>query len=350
MMVNAGVFDISPEGRAGTLHFLYRQFLFHPPLVSPHDVDLRGKTAIVTGSNSGIGFECARQLLDLGLSKLIIAVRDLQKGEASKRELHSTGIAAAASIEVWKLDLSSYGSILEFAEQTKSLERLDIAILNAGVLRTSMVFNENTGHEEGVQVNYLSTALLLILMLPIIQSKNPVSRPGRLVLVSSDQASWSKFEHKEEEGSILSSLDKKTEQFDPRQRYATTKLLGQLFLVKLTQVVPASVAIINCANPGLCYGSGLSRDVAGTAIGYMVAIEMRLLGRLPAVGARVIVDAATKHGTESHGQYIEDCQIRPLAPLVYTAEGERLGNLLWEETMRELAPVGVRAVLEKLRM
>lgn len=68
-------FDISPEKAASISQYLYRQLFVHTPSVSRQEVDLKGKTAIITGSNSGIGLECARQLLDLGLGKLILAVR-----------------------------------------------------------------------------------------------------------------------------------------------------------------------------------------------------------------------------------------------------------------------------------
>jgi FlaA1/EpsC-like NDP-sugar epimerase len=87
-MPNTTTFN-HPEKRAGVRAFLHRQLFVTPPL--PHDVDLRGKTAIVTGSNAGIGLECARQLLDLGVSKLIIAVRNETKGEAARKNLLSEG-------------------------------------------------------------------------------------------------------------------------------------------------------------------------------------------------------------------------------------------------------------------
>ncbi|XXG99457.1 hypothetical protein Hte_005796 [Hypoxylon texense] len=74
-------FDSPPEERATV-----RAFITPPPI---RDADLKGKTAIVTGSNAGIGFECAHQLLDLGISKLILAVRNDAKGQRVKAKLLS---------------------------------------------------------------------------------------------------------------------------------------------------------------------------------------------------------------------------------------------------------------------
>jgi hypothetical protein len=62
-----------------------------------------------------------------------------------------------------------------------------------------------------------------------------------------------------------------------------------------------------------------------------------LLGRDGSVGARAFTDAAVKQGPESHGQYLEDGKVQPMAPIVYGVEGERLAQKLWEETINEFA-------------
>lgn len=79
------------------------------------------------------------------------------------------------------------------------------------------------------------------------------------------------------------------------ERYATTKLLGQLFVTEIAKRVSPSLAIINCANPGLCYGSELAREH-----GTIAAIFIRSFGR-SAVGARTLVNAAVKQDGRSHG-------------------------------------------------
>lgn len=110
-------FDISPEKEASTSQYLYRQLFVTPPVSSKREVSLTGKTAIVTGSNIDIGLECACQLLDLGLNKLVLAARDESKGETAREELCAGKSLAPGTIEVWKLDVSSYDSIVKFAER-----------------------------------------------------------------------------------------------------------------------------------------------------------------------------------------------------------------------------------------
>ncbi|KAI0805303.1 hypothetical protein GGR55DRAFT_681212 [Xylaria sp. FL0064] len=320
--------------------------------------DLVGKMAIVTGPNSGIGLECARQLLGRGLSKLILAVRDGKRGAVASENLASGRDLKPGTIEVWHLDYSSYDSITSFANRARDdLERLDIVVLNAGIYRIPRVILP-TGHEEDVQVNYLSTALLTILLLPILEAKKKrmggTNQPGRLTVVSSSVAAWSRFKLPQDGRPMLTALDEgpigteAAASFDHHQQYCTSKLLGQLFLAELTRRVPASVAIVDYVHPGLCYGSGLSRDGAGTVMGFIAGILFRIFGRSCASGARVIVDAAVSHGEEVHGQYLEDGRPAKLAPIVYTAEGKQMAQRLWKETMSELSFAGVEDIIDAL--
>ncbi|KAI1763922.1 NAD(P)-binding protein [Hypoxylon sp. FL1150] len=346
-MAQAPLFDITPEKEASKLQFLRRQFSAPSPAVSRRDADLSGKTAIVTGANGGIGLECSRQLLDLGLSKLILAVRDEAKGEAARKTLTATkALEASQSIEVWKLDHASYESVVSFAERVEHFNpRLDFAILNAGVNRGWFATNPITGHEENLQINYLSTVLLLLLLLRTSKEAGPTanipeSSPGRIVVVSSDTAAWAKWEVKHE-SSLLKAFDNEAK-WDAFDSYATTKLLGQLFVTELAKHVPSSLAVVNCANPGLCYGSGLAHDLGWTA-----AIFVRAFGRSSAMGARTLVHAATTQGEKSHGQYVEDGKLRSRLPaLIPRRIAMQVIKQLWAETMDELSSPAIKGIIK----
>ncbi|KAL4911391.1 hypothetical protein BDW74DRAFT_184764 [Aspergillus multicolor] len=330
------------QKRATQGAFIKRQLFGQPPFTSIKEANLSGKTAVVTGSNTGIGFECCKQLLDLGLSKLVIAVRTVSKGEEATKQLLAGEPSTKCQIEVTKLDLSSYDSILTFVEYAKGLERLDIVINNAGLLKRTFEQVPKTVHEETIQVNHLGNSLLIILLIPVLHSKNTPANPGRLSFVNSDTPSWAKF--KEKDMVPLFSAFDKPENFVFDDRYPTSKLLGQLFLKELASRVPASVVVINCSNPGLCK-SGLSREFDGSFLGYISKTMHLLIARTSAVGARSVVDAAVNHGAKSHGQYIEDGKIAPMAPFVYTTEGGKIAKRLWQETMDELAFAGVADIV-----
>lgn len=338
-------FDVSPEKEGSVLNYFYRQLTQTPAEV--RGIDLGGKTAIVTGSNVGIGLECSRQLLDLGLSKLVLAVRNVSKGQAAATELSKDINLNPGTIEVWELDYASYDSICSFVERTKGLERLDIVILNAGIMATEARINPSTGHEETIQINYLSTALLAILLLPVVKSKRPLAeQPGRITITSSDTAAWAKLDERNEEP-LLSSFDKPGK-VDMLNRTFVSKLLGQLFLVELAKRVPSSVAVINMATPMMVYDSEINRETARSLMGKIVEVFRRRIGYTAAVGARMVVDAAVKHGEETHGQYLGLQKLKPMAPIVYSSEGDHLRSVLWRETLEEFSFAGVEDILNEV--
>ncbi|TVY75553.1 Short chain dehydrogenase sol3 [Lachnellula suecica] len=337
--------DISPEKEGSFLQFLYRQLFITPSPVSPEDINLQGKTEIVTGSNGGIGLECCQQLGDLKLSELILAVRDETKGQEAAATLFK--VLPSMSTEVWLLDMSSYDSIASFVERTTSLQRLDIVILNAGITRQYFQLDPTTGHEENIQVNYLSTALLALKLFPVLKSKITVQQqPSRMVIVTTDAAAWTPFPEQNSDP-LLPAFDK-PDRVDMLNRYYTSKLLQQFFLIELTKRVPASVAVIVATTPGFVYGTQSQRDLKGTLKGLVGRIGTRIIGYSPEVGARQLTDAAVKHGSEIHGHYLCSQKPKPLAPIIYTSKGVQISKRLWRETMADPSFTGVEQVLKEL--
>ncbi|KAI1199920.1 NAD(P)-binding protein [Nemania serpens] len=329
------------------LHYFYRQFTVTPAPVK--DVSLEGKTAIVTGSNTGIGLATSRQLLQLGLSQLILAVRNEEKGKTAAAKLTTDLNLKPETVQVWRLDLSSYDSVAAFADRAKSdLDRLDIVVLNAGMWSPlARVFNSQTGHEEDIQVNYLSTALLMILLLPIAKTKRANQpQPTHITLVSSEVAAFTNFKERNQVP-LLAGLDAPGK-VDPLDRMFISKLLGQIFLSKLCEVVPASVALINCASPGAVHDTEFTREVDHTFSGALLKMIQRHVANNSDVGARVISDAVVSRGEETHGQFLSFQMIISMAPMIYTEEGQRIKEQLWKETMAEFSFVNAEQTLKDL--
>jgi NAD(P)-dependent dehydrogenase (short-subunit alcohol dehydrogenase family) len=300
-------FDTPPEKRATYGAALWRQLFVTPSPV--RDVSLVGRTAIITGSNSGAGLECARQLLDLGLSRLILAVRDECKGQEARIKLLSDRQIERGSVEVWKLDLLLYDSIVAFADRAKTLERLDIAVLNAGIFRQKFELVASTGHEETIQVNFLSNALLsILLLLPILKPNGPTDNPGRLVVVSSEVASWTRFKERSADP-LLPAFDR-PESFSSFERYGTSKLLSQLLTAELAKRIPSSVAIMTMPTPGLLYGTKFGHLPQSNFRDYIGDVLKRIFGKAATVGTRSITAAAVKFGPEAHGHYVEDSKLQ----------------------------------------
>ena len=158
--------------------FLNRQLREQPGQV-PRGQTCAGQVVIVTGSNSGIGLEASRQLLDLGVSRLILAVRSTSKGREVAVKLQG-GLAKSFPtpvIEVWELDMASYPSIIAFVSRCEAeLPRIDIVLLNAGFRSTKFSRHPETGHEMSLQVNFFGTSLLSALLVPILRAKKRSSQ------------------------------------------------------------------------------------------------------------------------------------------------------------------------------
>jgi len=275
-------------------------------------MSLSGKTAIVTGGNTGLGYETALQLLGLKLSKLILAVRSLERGGMAAANFRK--LFPKATIEVWQLDMSSYPSVQAFANRVESqLSRIDIVLLNAGGMRLQFTPNKSTGHEETIQVNYLSTVLLAMLLLPILKAKGKQDgEPARLTIVSAALTLAAKFPNREA-NPLLASFDE-PKKFDQQETYNSSKLLAHMWLWKLVEFVSADDVIVNLADPAWCRGTELTRDVKGPM---KAGVKLfGTLGRTPKVGASCFVDAIVNHGKESHGCFLMSWQIHPYVPPV----------------------------------
>jgi NAD(P)-dependent dehydrogenase (short-subunit alcohol dehydrogenase family) len=287
-------------------HFIKNQFGTKPQF-PPKSTDLTGKVVIVTGSNSGLGLECASQLLSYKLSRLVMAVRSTTKGESAAAKLRKQ--YPNAVISVWQLDMASYDSVRAFvARADLELSRLDIAILNAGMGFGGFEIVSATGHEETIQVNYLSTMLLAILLLPVLKSKSPPGSPGRLTMSTAMLSITAKFANKNENPLLPSFDDKKY--FDSMDIYSTSKLLGQLFVWKLTDFVSADDVVVNLVEPGFVKGTELHSDMSVAGRAFMKLFKATT-ARTVKVGASTYLDASILKGKESHGCVLMNWGIAP---------------------------------------
>ncbi|EOD42918.1 putative short-chain dehydrogenase reductase family protein [Neofusicoccum parvum UCRNP2] len=228
-----------------------------------------------------------------------------EEAAAKLRKLHPE-----ANIDVFQVDMSSYDSIQDFVRRVQSqLSRIDIVLLNAGVIKLTFNAIKTTGHEECLQVNYLSTVFLAILLLPVLKAKGPSDgQPARLTIVSAALTLAAKFPNKDARPLLQSFDDPKS--FDHQENYNSSKLLAHMFLWKLVDYVSADDVIVNLADPAWCKGTELTRDVQGGAkVG--VKIFGALTGRSKEVGASCFVDAVVNKGKESHGCFLMSWKIHP---------------------------------------
>ncbi|GFR48651.1 hypothetical protein Agub_g10605 [Astrephomene gubernaculifera] len=141
---------------------------------------------LITGGNSGIGFEAARQLLQLG-HHVVIACRDAGKAQKAVEALAPVAKASGVSVDSALMDLTSFASVRDGAAKLLARHpRLDVMVCNAGVMSGTRGFAAPQltadGYETTLQVNHLSHFLLVHLLLPALLA----SPAARVVVVSSE--------------------------------------------------------------------------------------------------------------------------------------------------------------------
>jgi NAD(P)-dependent dehydrogenase (short-subunit alcohol dehydrogenase family) len=283
-------------------HFFRSQLT--KPVLPPKGTSVAGQTAILTGSNTGLGFACANWLLELKIGRLIMAVRTQSKGEAAAQELRKKH--KDATIEIWQLDMLSYKSVQDFAAKCQTLDRLDFAILNAGVIEQSFQLGPED-HEKMFQVNYLSTVLLAFLLLPTLKDKSPKGKPGRLTIVGSCTAYFTKIPNRDSKPFLVTFDDES--RFNT-ENYPASKVLAHFWIMKLAERVKKEFVTVNLVDPGLVKGTDINRTV-NPIIKMIFDTVMWGLGRTMRNGSSTYIDAAVVKGEETHGSYLMDWKIQP---------------------------------------
>ena len=189
-------------------YLLPSQFLKTPPLPT---ASFEGQTVIVTGANTGLGYEAVKHLIRLNASKIILAVRTIKRGEAARERLVAETNCDPSRLEIWKFDLGSYDSIREFVTRANSLDRLDAVIQNAGI---GGITGNINGVEITMQTNLLSPLFFAYAILPKLrESAKKTGLTGRFSFVGSDGMYVSSAEDVNSiEGSILEAMNDEAQQ------------------------------------------------------------------------------------------------------------------------------------------
>ena len=250
--------------------------------------DQRGRLAIVTGSNTGLGYDTARVLAERG-AKVVMAVRDTAKGDAAAARIRE--ITPGADITVTKLDLGSLTSVRESgAELGAAYPRIDLLINNAGVMYPPKQTTSD-GFELQFGTNHLGhfalTGLLLPNLLPVEGS--------RVVVVAS-------IAHNIRAKIDFDDLQWEKRRYDRVASYGQSKLANLLFTYELQRRLAAAKAntIAVAAHPGVA-ATELVRHVPGAGLPGVNWLSGKLLNTSE-LGALPTLRAATDPAVQG-GQY-----------------------------------------------
>lgn len=236
--------------------------------------DQSGKCFIVTGANTGIGFEVSRVLAARG-ARVLLACRDRGKAEPAVAQIRSE--IPQANLGFLALDLADLASVRTAAEQAAKEPRIDALINNAGVM-TPPLMRTKQGFELQFGVNHLGTFALTSLLLPKL-AQNPQAR----VVVTSSIA------HR---NAKIAWDDLNAEQSYTRfQRYAASKLANALFFFELDRRLRAAGSPVTAVG---CHPGSAATDL-GRYMGPLQVLMplVRLFLNTAAMGAWPTLQAAT---------------------------------------------------------
>jgi NAD(P)-dependent dehydrogenase (short-subunit alcohol dehydrogenase family) len=295
--------------------------------------DYTGRNIIVTGATSGIGVEAVFKFAKLGAAKVIIAARDVKKGESIKSALGAR-LGRHDQLEVWELDMMSYDSVEVFAKRANALDHLDITVLNAGTWRVQ--FSQSKfGWEEDLQVNTLSTTLLAILLLPKLKkSKQHTGKIPILEIVNSGlHQSAVVASEVRQKPSVLDHYNKK-ENHNGGTQYKFSKVFLMYATKKLADEISSGDVIITSICPGWV-NTNLGRDHFFPGVHILAFFFTFLFMRSAAVAANMVLSGTTQ-GESVHGRFWRHDSIQPIPPSLAGPEMKELSVRMWYEIVDAL--------------
>lgn len=284
---------------------------------TPTGTNLKGKTAIVTGANAGMGLETARQLLVLHASTVILACRNLSKAEKAKSLLLQDPAVQRhnpeAEVKVLQLDMDDTTSVKDFASTVKaSVPIVNLLVLNAGLGFLTQAQFSSSGHERTIQINYLSNVLLILELLPHLEaSATKTGTASRITWVGSRTQYESALPSKspvQANETVFGHMDDRSK-YLPLKRYADSKLLCAMFLHSVAPRVDKDKVLINMMCPGM-----VATDMSDNLPFHLRAVANLLKAiraRPVEQGGWLIIHSAAVAGPESHGKFVLDKDIQP---------------------------------------
>ncbi len=291
-------------------------------------IDLSGKTALITGANSGLGYETMRVLAMHG-AHVLCAARTIEKAEEACASIQGRTTPVA-------IELTDFPSIVAGTDAVRAMGMaIDMLILNAGIMALPELEQVN-GLEKQFVTNHLGHFIVGNRLLPQVQA----ATQGRVVVLSSNGYQWAP-----KSGIEFDNLSGERD-YDPNKMYGQSKLANYLYVRELAKKLASTPTTANAVHPGIIM-TNLGRSfpewkrAAGHLIGWTF---MKSIG----AGAATTCYVATAPALATvSGYYFADCN--PESP-GGNMENDALAAKLWtvsEELTRPylLAPAPASEVV-----
>ena len=267
---------------------------------------MQGKTALVTGGTTGIGFVTARVLAEKGAAVTIVG-RNPQRGEQAARAIRAE--VPGAEIRFERADLSLLDESRRLARNmAESMDRLDVLVNNAGA-----IFSQRQVTADGLEATFALNHMSYFLLTNLLLNRLRAAEAGRIVVVAS-------IAHRRAE---LDFDDLQSERrYSVRTAYSRSKLANVMFAYALARRLEGSSVTVNALHPGLVasrFGSNngwLFRNGLKLAFRVSGAIDVEEGAEL---NIRLASDPALKGVS---GRYFSDGEEVPSSPASLSVEDQ----------------------------
>lgn len=291
------------------------------------DVDLTGKTAVVTGGNSGIGVETVRALASAG-ARVLLTSRSVEAGQKVADQLKADGVKGP--IEVVQLDLADLSSCAKVSAQLAKEPRLDLLVLNAGVMACPQTYTKD-GFEMQIGTNHFGHFALTEPLVPKLVAQD---FPSRVVALAS-------VGHKFQTGPFdFDDLHFKTRKYTRYGAYGQSKASNVLFAKELAARTQGSQVQAFSVHPGVISTNLMRHHVnpegffGGLARGLMNGMAGWGGTKSIEAGAATSVYAAVSPDLEGQsGAYLADCKVTTPSKIV---QDPKAAEKLWEVTKEQI--------------
>jgi NAD(P)-dependent dehydrogenase (short-subunit alcohol dehydrogenase family) len=282
-----------------------------------NDVDMRGKTCLVTGASNGIGKVTARELARMG-ARVVMAARNRERGEAALAEIRRA--SGNDSVHLLLADLSSQAEVRRLAADVlATYDALHVLVNNAGAMNTARTVTVD-GYETTFATNHLAYFLLTHLLLDRIKASARAGSAARIVNVSSRAHARSAMDFDDlqaERGYGIAGA------------YGRSKLANVLFTYELARRLEGTGVTANTLHPGVVR-TGFGKN-SGGLLGNVVRVGISAVGVFftsPDKGAETSIYLATSPEVEGvTGKYFVSCRETASSAASHDREA---ASRLWE--------------------
>jgi len=272
-------------------------------------VNAKGKIVLITGANSGIGYQLVREF-NLRGAKVYLLVRSEERGREAVRDLAQRYGCDSTRMIVRKCDLASFASVRQFCETFETDEDyIDVLCNNAGIMFLPKYKVTEDGHELTVQSNHLGHFLLTELLLTKLENS---PNGARIINVSSKL-------HVNADSSSIEKMDSKKD-YGIFKAYARSKLAQVIHAVEMTKRLrrlnSATKVTINSCHPGAVDTSLVRISIYQNYIKPIIKPFLWYFFKTAQDGAQTpLFLALSKKINGVSGKYFSDCAEVPCHPL-----------------------------------